>query len=164
MVQHCLRQSLRTYSLRLTLTLLLCRIMGCPSFAGRVTSQTPKVSLVIGVASRFQLSENKTLAFLIASLAIDAVVRRTEVADKACLYCIRCPFPVGDISIVMHDEPIFLESLAPVRDRGTDCSFLLTLLNFSSPPSVSLIVLIQFCALRKRLFSGSLNGPSQGSS
>ena len=39
-----------------TLTLVLCGIPSCPSFAGSVTSQTPKSPLVIGVASLFQPS------------------------------------------------------------------------------------------------------------
>ena len=41
-----------------TLTLVLCGIPSCPSFAGVVTSQTPKSPLVIGVASLFQPSAN----------------------------------------------------------------------------------------------------------
>ena len=41
-----------------TLTLVLCGIPSCPSFAGTVTSQTPKSPLVIGVASLFQPSAN----------------------------------------------------------------------------------------------------------
>lgn len=39
-----------------TLTLVLCGIPSCPSFAGTVTSQTPKSPLIIGVASLFQPS------------------------------------------------------------------------------------------------------------
>lgn len=39
-----------------------------------------------------------------------------------------------------------------------------TLENFSKPPSLSLITLIQCCALEYRRFSASLNGASQGSS
>ena len=39
-----------------TFTFELCGIPSCPSFAGSVTSQTPKSPLVIGVASLFQPS------------------------------------------------------------------------------------------------------------
>lgn len=55
--------------------------------------------------------------------------------------------------------PITVSHNLPRRKRA-----LRTLLNFSKPPSVSLIVVIHCCAFENRCFRASLNGPSHGSS
>ena len=61
-----------------TLTLVLCGIPSCPSFAGTVTSQTPKSPLIIGVASLFQPSANVSCQLGIA--VKELVLSPTEVA------------------------------------------------------------------------------------
>ena len=63
-----------------TFTLELCGIPSWPSFAGSVTSQTPKSPLVIGVASLFQPSAN---AFSqLRNEAKQLLLNPTEIAYK----------------------------------------------------------------------------------
>jgi len=101
---------------------------GCLSILSRYrTSQTPKSSFVIGVASRSQLLKSP---IKYARRALGAHSRYTT-----------SPFSL---------------TLNP--------NFSKPFVNFSIPPSVSLIVLIHCCALLYLLRRASLNGDSQGSS
>lgn len=93
--------------------------------------------------------------------------RLTEVTNKECLGRIWSPFTVCDVVVLVDIEAELLGSLVAVvniRPKFVGGRYELTLLNFSSPPSVSSIFWIQSCALLNRCLSASLNGDSQGSS
>lgn len=87
--------------------LLLCGITGVPSFPDSVTSQTPNSSFVIGVAVRSQLSGQ----YQCLACRIPFNVERTEIANQMSLNCVWRPFPVCDVSLVVHVEPELLVAL-----------------------------------------------------
>ena len=85
-----------------TLTLVLCGIPSCPSFAGSVTSQTPKSPLVIGVASLFQPSAD---VFCQLRTEVKQLVRSpTEIAYEVRPQSVGSPFPVCNVSVLVHHE------------------------------------------------------------
>ncbi len=134
---------------------------GRPSLAGRRTSHTPKSSLRIGVASLLH-SSAESLSNCTERLGEGS---STEVAYQIGLNRIRSPLAIGDISIVMNDKSVSLKALdTRQNDDSKDISSILTLLNFSRPPSVSLMVLIQCWARLNLDLKASLNGASHGSS
>lgn len=91
--------------------------------------------------------------------------RNIEFTNKECLCCIWRPLPVCDVVLGVHVEA---ESLCALRCESVWAHSTLrgppTLLNFSNPPSVSLIVAIQSCAFLYLCRRDSLKGESHGSS
>jgi hypothetical protein len=94
-------------------------------------------------------------------------MRLTELANEECLSGIGCPFSVGDVVLLVHIESKLLGSLEEAVSLGKHRSGLasgkLTLLNFSKPPSVSLMFLIHLEALLYRSLRASRKGSSHGS-
>jgi hypothetical protein len=82
-----------------------------------------------------------------------------EVADEVCSHGVWRPLAVHNITVCLDVEAILLVTLGMVSFAaiGYD-EDILTLENFSRPPSVSLIFLIHCCALAKRLCSAPLKG------
>lgn len=89
-----------------------------PSLAGTVTSQTPKLSLVMGFAVGSQLSARVSSGTLEINNAVP-----TKIADQRSLLRIGCPFPVFDLA-------------ARLRVK-TECFVTLGAINFFLPVGVS---------------------------
>lgn len=51
----------------------------------------------------------------LSSIHEKGVTGRTEIANQGCVRCIRCPFPVDDIAIVLGNQPELFEPLLPFR-------------------------------------------------
>ena len=147
----------------LTLTLELCGMAGCPFCAGRVISKTPKESFFMGWESRFQSSASRS-----AVIRTEVPGKLTEFAKEIGGLRVGSPFSVEDVVLAVYIETKLLDALGGElatrwsHPRGVSTHH--TLENLLMPPSVSLMVLIQSCALLYRLRKASLNGASQGSS
>jgi hypothetical protein len=93
-----------------TLILLLCGIAGDPFFASKVTSQTPKASIFIGVADRSHLSA-RWFCQSYQGTYTGKREQRTEISNEVCINGIRSPFAVRYVAIVIDIETEFLKTL-----------------------------------------------------
>lgn len=125
----------------LTLTLESWAIAGEALTAGRTISKTPKLSFFISWESRFQLSGLE----LGPPTKVPFAMFLTEIANEIGAQGIWGPLSVDNVSIWHDVEAVLFITLR--SELATVCRWIChaqhTLLNFSRPPSVSLMVLIQ---------------------
>lgn len=108
---------------RLALILLSWGIAGVPCTAGTVTSHTPKLFFVMGLALLSQLSASLSNAIQGPLDPVSTLKAHTEITDQRRLHCIGRPFPVFDVAIWLRIETEDFIALEENTIDDSQCQF-----------------------------------------